>query len=723
MINKKNVSITFTYIILCAVVIFALVSQLKLRTTNLSVPYNYWGDTVWFSVPIKGMIDNGWVYEIPQLSAPFSLSAAAFPSMTHVDWVMMKIISQFYPNYGMVLNLFWLLSIILSALTSTIAMSMLGVRVKLAAVFGLIYAFLPYAILRNVAHISLVYYFVPLLCLSIIWIAEGCAHPNSKSIRLLGYFAALLQGFNYIYFSFFSLILLVFSAAHGYIRLREFKPIKESIVLAVILLSAATLNLAPSFSSWEANGRPPDIAYKYAAEAEIYALKIRKMLVPHEDNNVPIFNSWSQLDKNAHFPNENENAMARLGPMASIGLIFIFSISLGLINFNNKKDMRKVMTLANITIFVVLFATVGGFGSILNLAIPDFRTYNRFSVFIAFFSLSAVAFLWQSMYQNAVKTSIKVTLVVILFAMSIFSLYDQFLDFSYLRSTRKNEEREASQLREIIQKVEALVPSGSMVFQLPISGFPADGGNVNMLPYDHGKAYLASTNLKWSWPSFSVQHRNWLYKTQSLSSHEMLEVLAIAKFRLIWIDRFGYSDHGDEIYSNLVRAGAKEVLSHVSNRYVILDLSDYSNALRDKIGVQEIERLSVNMLYKPNVVFSKGFYNKEFTPEGNEIFWSQKVGVIEIYNYLQSDQEFKFTFLAAGKQGPLTVAVENEKYTEIIDSTPVAFSIPVRINAASKIRIVLYSEAGKINVAPDEKRDLHFIVMDPKLESNNRSNF
>ena len=69
-----------------SLVLFIEIVALHLWRIDFSVPFNYWGDTFGEWSPVKGMIENGWTYEIPQLSAPFILSAAAFPSMTNLDW-------------------------------------------------------------------------------------------------------------------------------------------------------------------------------------------------------------------------------------------------------------------------------------------------------------------------------------------------------------------------------------------------------------------------------------------------------------------------------------------------------------------------------------------------------------------------------------------------------------------------------------------------------------
>src|SRR5215831_10239586 len=112
---------------------FAVVAAIEtiallLWKIDMSVPFNYWGDTLWFAVPVKGILQNGWGYEIPQLSAPFSLSSIAFPSVTNLDWLWMKAISLFASDAGTILNIFWLFSIALTALSATLALRLLQVN-------------------------------------------------------------------------------------------------------------------------------------------------------------------------------------------------------------------------------------------------------------------------------------------------------------------------------------------------------------------------------------------------------------------------------------------------------------------------------------------------------------------------------------------------------------------------------------------------------------------
>ena len=376
---------------------------LDLGSADLTVPFNNWGDTTWFTVVVKGMVDNGWTYIIPQLSAPFELHAAAFPAMTHADWVVMKLLSFFNPEPGAIINLFWLCSIVFAGWLAAVAMTLLGIEVWLACIMGALYAFLPFAFFRNVAHITLVYYCVPGICALAVWIAGGCPELRSRCIKSIGFLALFVQALNYIYYSFFALLILAVAGWRGAIVSNSARPIRTALVAIVFTLSFASINLTPSFLSWHQEGKPPDMGYKHAAEAEIYGLKLRTMLTPSKSNLIPPFSDWAQKNRSTPFPNENENVTARLGPMAALGLIYLTLISLGLVKARVSRPSRSVITnnLAFLSLFTLLFVTVGGLGSLFNLLVlPEFRAYNRFSVFIAFFVLSGFALWWQSAFER-----------------------------------------------------------------------------------------------------------------------------------------------------------------------------------------------------------------------------------------------------------------------------------------------------------------------------------
>lgn len=703
-----------------ALVILIEIISLRLWKADLSVPFNYWGDTLWFIVPIKGIVENGWAYVITQLSAPFDLSAVAFPSMTNLDWLIIKGISLFISDAGTALNVFWLLSIVLTAWTATLAFSLLGVRIWLAIGGAVIYAFLPFVFLRNVAHISLVYYCVPLLALLAIYFARGCDHPQARTVQLVGYCAVIAQGFNYIYFSFFSVLLFVFAGWVGYMQKGSWKPVRGAAIASILIVGTASVNLLPSFLSWHIHGKPPNMSYKAAQEAEVYGLKIRKMLAPNEANNVPIFSHWGRSDRSAGFPNENENSTARLGPFAAAGFLLLLMVSAGLIKALPVAELAQVKPIAALALFSLLFTTVGGFGAVLNQVLPDFRGYNRFSVFIAFFAVAGILLWWQGRMQIAVTSRQKKLLVAGLVVFGVFSLYDQLLDAAHLNNRRASDEASAKHEREFVMKIEDKVPAGTSIFQLPITGFPPDGGKERMLPYDHARPYLWSSKLNWSWPSFSQQHASWLAQLDGLTGANLLESLVLSKFGLIWIDRFGYADNGQQMLSTLLAAGANDLFPGTSTRYVVLDLSKVAERLQLQLGAPVFNQRQQSSLNAPRLSWRKGVYALEHNPEGRRFHWSQAESSAEIHYSGSKPWRGALTFyVAAGKQGNFSASCEKEMISAIVNDVPTLLQLPLTLEPGSSALVRFVGDMGKIDLPPGETRDLYFYLMDMHLQPEN----
>ncbi|MBK8899359.1 MAG: hypothetical protein IPN66_19550 [Candidatus Competibacteraceae bacterium] len=684
---------------------------LQLWCTDLRIPFNYQGDTLWFLVPVKGMLDNGWTYNIPQLSAPFSLSAAAFPSMTNLDWAIMKVISLFINDAGGVLNIFWLFSIVLTAWSATLAFRLLGIGNWLALGLGLIYAFLPFALMRNTAHISLVFYCVPLLSLFTIHLMRGDEDPQANTVRKIGYLAALAQGFNYIYFSFFAVILFFFGGWFGYRNKRSWTPLRNAAIASGILILSSALNLLPSYISWQRHGKPPNADFKVPQEAEIYGLKLRKMLVPHEANITPIFSYWSKRDYSIPFPNENENISARLGPFAAVGFLFLLAISFQLVRFDVIQEAELLKPIASLALFSLLVTTVGGFGAIFNQLIsPDIRCYNRFSVFIAFFSIAGLGVWFQVRLKTAPNHQAQMVLASIIILFILFSLYDQSLDARPLSNGRPNDEQLVSSEQQFVKQLEARLSPETAIYQLPITSFPG-GMKERMFSYDHIRPYLWSSYLHWSWPSFSQRHRSWLAQVEDLEGKALAEALILSKFRVVWVDRFGYSDNGARVISSLIAAGANDMLPGAHPRYAALDLESITVKLRQQLGADEFSKRQAVLLDAPDIDWISGFYPEEYHPTtGKKFRWSQTESIIEIHNPSDTSKSIVLSFLAAsvGKQGNLTILTERQQIVVPITDqlTPVELPIPLEPNAIQKIKFK--SDIERVPLPPGETRDLHF---------------
>src|SRR5262249_45135246 len=123
--------------------------------------------------------------------------------------------------------------------------------------------------------------------------------------------------------------------------------------------------------------------------------------------------------------------------------------------------------LTTLTGYAVLLGTVGGFGSVFNfLATPLIRQYNRLSIFIAFFAFAAVALLLDGIAARHVRSAgAKLLFSALLGGLLVVGILDQTAPslLPIYRAVKQEYRNDA----EFVSRMEAELPSGACVFQLP----------------------------------------------------------------------------------------------------------------------------------------------------------------------------------------------------------------------------------------------------------------
>lgn len=589
-----HIKSTINYIGLAFTLIALVFFSLELYNYDFSVPFNYSGDSVILLMYIKAVAQNGWPNEIYQLSAPFSYPGASFPILTSIDWLIVKTMTLLTSEPGHLINGFWMLSIVFTAWAANFASHQLGASKSIAFGAGVLYSLLPFAWIRNVGHLNLVYYLVPLLCLiAVISLDEKVYLRNRKLAITIGLIACALQGFNYIYYSFFTAILLGISALLAYNKKTTLQGIRLPMAAICIIISSTALNLSQAYISWRTNGPAPEMEYKHIAESEIYGAKIRKMLAPHTDNVIFPFSTFGKKEIQANFPNENENTTARLGLFGALGLLLIIYYTL------SKKSLSISMNAcATLGVATLLIITVGGFGTIINmLSTPDIRAYNRFSVHLSFFAI-VFAGLWIQRLIEASTGRTRFLFYVLGFTLVSLSIYDQLLDRRWMLGTQSRDTIRTNEERRVVKKLESLADQESAVLQLPFTGFPPLAIIHKMESYDHARPFIWSNHLKWSWPSFSQQHRSWQNRMTSLEGQDLIRASIISGFKYIWIDRHGYKDNANNLAKSISQNGVQE-LNLGSERFLVFDLSKATQKLQENLSKEEIEMNRKSLFENP----------------------------------------------------------------------------------------------------------------------------
>lgn len=549
---------------------------------DFHVPLQYSEDALEYLMQAQGTIQNGWWWTHPNLGAPGVFQQLSYPSNTNVDQAIVWAVRLLTTEPGLNLNVSWMLMVALSSLVMTGCLRIVGISRATAALAGVLYALLPYALSRNIQHFSLAIYLVPIPCAGALAVASGrVALSARRQLGLVG--GCVLVGLDYTYYAFFAVFVLLVATVIAAVRDRQSRAWRHGLLFVTAVGVATALNLAPSLRLWAVDGKPLVIPAKTTAESELYGLKIRQLVSPVPDHPFPPFARWETLERRAAFPSETENTSSRLGLLASIGFVILLGTLVVPGARLRTKDPELVAAAAGLTLALILLGTIGGFGSLFSLLIsPEIRAYNRICPFIAFFAWVAVA-----TWLDAVRPRRRPWRAVLVFAVLMFGIWDQVGALAPLNRAYGATRTEWTTIEAFARALEHQMPPGTMVFQLPLTTYLNDSGEGRMRTYDEIKPYLVSPTLHWSYPALDNAVVRWQHAVARLPPRVMAHALRDAGFRAIVIDRAGYADGGESLVAALTQPGQAAPVLAEAPGYVALDVARVASS------ADEIARLPV----------------------------------------------------------------------------------------------------------------------------------
>jgi len=608
------------YVAAALAVALALVLTLRLWETDLSVPFDIAGDSLFWMVVVKAIWEDGLWGHVHRLGMPFGSDFADYPMGMPLDFSVLRVLAEMTQSPATAVNLYWLLSLIATGVSATFVLRRLGFDRALAFGLGTLYALLPYGFRSNTWHLPLVYHFIPLVTLLCIRIAEGGIGEQDPRERVLLLLACALQGLSFIYYSFFSCALLLTAGALGWLRTRRREAPRLALVAVGIIIACSAASLAPSLLYWSRHGSNPDVHFKTAAEAEVYALRIRHMLTPVSDHPLGLLKRIATALEGAGFPTERENEAARLGTVASIGFLLLLAYSIAALAGASPPAGPVLRVAAALNLAVLLLALPGGFGTMFSaLAAPDIRVYGRLVVFVALFALVAVgttlALLGDRLAARG-KTWRRVWSAAAIVALPL-AVLDQAWTADLVGDYGTNAaafQRDGA----FVARVETLLPPGAMVFQLPYTGLPVDRSRP-MVIYDHARAYLHSRSLRWSWGGISGRHGDWQREVARLPPPALVRRLSLAGFSGIWIDRLGYRDEAWALEAGIAEAAGSAPVERADGRIAFISLLPYQQTLAASLDPAERARERERALTVPLVPrWREGCQDEE---EDESRFW------------------------------------------------------------------------------------------------------
>ena len=620
--------------ILCALILCFL---LKLWRADLRVPLHYNGDALIHTMFIKGIVENGWYWQNPRLGAPGGLQMYDIPAVDNSAALVLKFIGVFVKNPFLILNIFYLLTYPLVTISALYVFRQLNFSYATALFGSLVYTFLPYHFMRGESHLFLsAYYFVPLVVLVLIWVASDQLtgeRVNRRSWKfVLSIVICVLVGSNGIYYPFFACFLLLVAGLSAVVVKRNLKPFAPAVLLIAVTFGVVLINFSPTIIYNYKHG-DAGITHRSLAGPEIYSLKISQLLLPITGHRVGRLNNLKNLYNQSTLFTEGD--AAALGLIGSIGFLAL----LAQLFFRRSERNALLADLSILNLFAILLATIGGFGSLFALFVsPAIRSYNRISVFIAFFSLLAVVIGLEWFYANRVKAgAARVVFYVVLSVLLVVALLDQSSRsyvpmYAQIKSEFKSDQ-------DFLSVIDSSLPDRAMVFQLPYVPFPEYPPVNKMVDYDHLRGYLHSHDLRWSYATMKNRTGDqWLKQIAALPVEQLVQSLAFAGFSGIYVDRNGYDANEAATLETQLRNVLQTAPIESENlRLVFFKTTDYNSRLRQTYSESDWREKEELTLHPLMLDWRGGFSDLESSPEKNWR-WCSSEGELHFYNGSQQSR-------------------------------------------------------------------------------------
>lgn len=402
-----------------AITTLLVIYTYELDWEHLSIPLIYVGDALDKLVTIESILSRD-LYGT--LFAPFEISHdySAIYHFTSVIfaplWVwIIQLFSWFTDDAVFVVNAYFYLTYPLTALSMVFLLRYLKVNPHFAIAIGILYAFLPYHQFRATGHlVNGSYFLIPLYCLITFWLFQRvppffCSSNGRLKFQLnrKAFFCIVvllvLSPTSY-YYSFLVAIFFVLAGGYASFHRKTWVNLQTTLILLALVLGSLLKQpipeklekLAnPEFAEAVEQVKPGQNISTYG-QVEVYGLKITQLLLPIENHRIDAL-AEATAHYNSSNPLVNENESAALGIFGAVSLLFLLALLL-----TRQRDFSLPRYLSILTLTGILFATIGGFSSLMSwLAsavspdsmIAQARSFNRVSVFLACFAYVAMG-LW-----------------------------------------------------------------------------------------------------------------------------------------------------------------------------------------------------------------------------------------------------------------------------------------------------------------------------------------
>jgi phosphoglycerol transferase len=630
--NRRTLLVDAVLVAIAALVV--LVPVLELWDADLDVPlasvrgdpgvYAFEPDAPFYQMLAKGGIDHTWFLRNPNLGAPFGQQLFDFPvGLDNLNLLGLEVLGTVTGSVGATVNIFFALTFVAVAVSTFLVLRALGVSRLVAAVVALLYAYLPYHFARGVPHLFLsAYWVVPLAAYLVLRVVS--ARPPFTAERddaagwrvriggrsgVLWLLACAAVASSGAYYAAFTLMFLVVVTAVDFVARRRRRVLASGAIAIAAIAAVAIFNVLPTFVYMAIHGSNTGVVRRSANETEFEGLKLSQLVLPVERHRVQVLADL-QAQSTKKTPTRSERGQ-QLGAIGAVGFAGLLVAVLVLLRRGRgvapddggdgpdppaapdpvPPPGDALLTMGVMTVTAIVVGVISGFSLLVfGLGARELRSWNRISVFLAFFAFTVVAYgldwLRRRLPDRPWATPLFAVGLVVLLVVGILDQVSPAVIPDYAATAARWDSDGA-----FVARVERALPDGASVFELPYRFFPEVPQVGNLGPYDLVRPYLHSDGLKWSFGGMAGREADWQASTARLPAPEMLDRLAAVGFEGLVYDVGGTHREGEPSPDDITRALGEGPVVSRDGELAFWDLRAHARELRARLGPAGVRRL------------------------------------------------------------------------------------------------------------------------------------
>ncbi len=530
-----------------------------------TTPIGYRGDSLFLLGYLKAASDGhvlpGAPLVVPELNAPFGANWNDHPRTLRLVFLLGGLLARVTGLFAAI-NLMLLAAHVLAGLALFAAARALGARREWAWASALAFGLAHYLFWRSLDHLDLALaWHVPLCVLVVTWAFSGRLRGRRL---LLASAVSVVTALHNPYYACLYAQFLVLAAGAVLTRRRRAAATLPAVAQLALLAAVFLLDNAGSLVHQIRQGANPAAARPYG-NLERFALKpLELALAP------PGFGlgRWGEHLGRVHWEGrvyKGEGLSVYLGLVGAAVVVWLAGLTF--VRLARRPPQAPPVTVGAIA-WILAFSVVGGLNQVAGLAgFVWLRGTNRFSVWILALAL---------LYLATRRLGSRRFSLLAAGAVSLLAVADQ-VPWRGRSDEIARTHRAVGEDRHFVRELEAALPAGAMLFQMPVTEFPEGRRVLGFEEYDHLRPYLFARHLRFSFGTDKGRPRDaWQLELEAQPPADLAHALETCGFSGILVSRHAYPEDARELVDALRAAGRYVRVEHGTGDFAFVRLTPSS---------------------------------------------------------------------------------------------------------------------------------------------------